>query len=79
MTIDSSGDVGIGMIPVYQFQLSTAEGYKASGTTWQNPSDERLKEDIENANLDLCYDLLKQLPLDRYKWKDTTNTEGTSN
>ena len=28
------------------------------------------KEDIEDADLDICYNNIKNLPLKRYKWKD---------
>lgn len=35
-------------------------------------SDERVKEDIESANLDLCYQSVKNLPVSRYKYKNFT-------
>jgi len=37
---------GIGMVPTVQFELSGSVGQKASGTTWSNPSDRRLKDHI---------------------------------
>ena len=45
--VDTAGNVGIGTTgPVDQLQLSGATATKASGTTWSNPSDLRLKENI---------------------------------
>ncbi len=42
-----------------------------TGTNFTNRSDERLKEDIELANIDLCYDnIVKKLPVKRFKYKD---------
>lgn len=41
----SNGNVGIGTTgPAAQLQLSGSTALKASGTTWDNPSDERLKD-----------------------------------
>jgi len=39
-------------------------------TTWNTTSDIRLKENIEDADLDICYNNIKNLRLVRYKWKD---------
>jgi hypothetical protein len=41
--IMSGGNVGIGMIPTTQLELSTGGAQKSTGTTWTNPSDRRLK------------------------------------
>lgn len=43
MRIDTSGKVGIGMTPSYQFQLSTDSAAKPSTSTWTIASDSRLK------------------------------------
>ena len=61
MRIKGNGFVGIGMTPVYQFQLSTSNAYKATGTAWLNPSDRRLKENIEPADLEVCYNNVKNI------------------
>ncbi|MDP3800157.1 MAG: tail fiber domain-containing protein [bacterium] len=46
-TIAPDGNIGIGTTaPVDQLQLSGATATKASGTTWSNPSDSRLKTNI---------------------------------
>jgi hypothetical protein len=39
-------------------------------TTLTGPSDERLKEEIEPANLEICIDAVKRLTVTRYKYKD---------
>lgn len=39
-------------------------------TAFTNRSDPRIKEDIKDANLGMCYDDIKSLPLHRFKYKD---------
>jgi hypothetical protein len=39
----NGGSMGIGMTPTQQLELSGSVAQKASGTTWANPSDERIK------------------------------------
>jgi len=77
MRIDSSGRVGIGTgsSTSYQLQLSTDSAGKPSTTTWTVVSDERIKENIELADLDLCYDAVKNIPLKRFKWRDEVYSE----
>jgi hypothetical protein len=66
-----AGSIGVGMpTPAYQLQLSTDSAGKPSTNTWTVVSDERIKDDIELANLDLCYEAIKNIPLKRFKWKD---------
>ena len=63
--------VGLGTSsPSYQLQLSTDSAYKLSTSTWTVSSDIRLKKNIQDADLDECYNKIKSLPLKRYKWKD---------
>jgi hypothetical protein len=71
VTIKGDGNVGIGTSsPTSQLQLSTDSAAKPSTNTWTIVSDERIKEDIEPANLDTCLEIVKNLPLKRFKWKD---------
>jgi len=70
VVISESGNVGIGMIPTVQLELSTSGAQKASGTTWSNPSDKRLKTNIIPADLRRCYEIVKQLPLVHHGWED---------
>lgn len=67
----TNGRLGIGSeSPNYQLELSTASAGKPSSSTWTVASDSRLKEDIELANLNICYDIIKNLKLKKYKWKN---------
>lgn len=43
---------------------------KSTTTTWLTGSDERVKENIEDADLDICYNTVKVLKLRRFKWKE---------
>jgi hypothetical protein len=69
LRIDSSGNVGIGMTPTAQLELSTDSAKKPSTNTWTIASDRRLKTNITNADNDRCYEIVKQVPLKRYTWK----------
>jgi hypothetical protein len=51
------------------FQISGATATKLSGTSWATSSDKRLKENIEDANIDLCYENFLKLPLKRFTLK----------
>jgi hypothetical protein len=76
MRITSAGNVGIGITsPSNQLQLSTDSAGKPSTNTWTIVSDERIKEDVELADLDLCYQAIKDIPLKRFKWKDEVYTD----
>jgi hypothetical protein len=50
--------------------LTQGDAYKPTGTTWRITSDERIKENIEDANSEVCYDTVKGLSLRRFKYKD---------
>jgi hypothetical protein len=63
-------NVGIGVRdPTYLLHLSADSAAKPSTTTWTVTSDARMKENIVPADLNLCYDIVKSLPLKRYTWK----------
>ncbi len=75
MRIDASGRVGIGTNnPSFQLQLSSDSAAKPSTNTWTVSSDQRLKTNIELADLDICYNNVKNIPLKRYTWKDDVYT-----
>jgi hypothetical protein len=64
-------NIGLGTnTPSYRLHLSTDSAAKLSSSTWTVSSDIRLKENIETADLDLCYNNVKNLPLKRYTWKN---------
>jgi len=75
--IDSSGRLLVGTFasPAHQLQVSTDSAGKPSTNTWTIVSDQRIKEDIELANLDLCYEAIKNIPLKRFKWRDEVYTD----
>ena len=66
----TNGYIGLDINPSYQLELSTDSAAKASSSTWTFTSDIRLKENIEDADLDLCYNNFKQINLVKYKWKN---------
>ena len=72
--ITSTGYVGIGTTPSYQLHLSADSAGKPSTNVWTITSDERIKDNIVLADLDRCYEIVKNLPLKKYAWKyyDTT-------
>jgi len=49
--------------------FGTGTAYKGNNTTtWEQTSDERVKENIEVANLDICYNNVKNIPLKRFSF-----------
>jgi hypothetical protein len=75
MRIKGNGNVGIGTNnPSYQLHLSTDSAAKPSTNTWTVSSDQRLKEDITLADLDVCYSNIKSIPLKYFKWRDDVYT-----
>lgn len=70
MILSTGGGLGLGNIaPNYQLELSVDSAGKPSTNVWTITSDERIKENIELADLDICYNTVKNLPLKKYKWK----------
>jgi hypothetical protein len=75
MTISHDGNVGLSNTnPSYQLQLSKDSAFKPSTNTWSTTSDSRLKEEITNADLAMCYSNVKNIPLKYYKWRDEIYT-----
>ncbi len=81
--ISSSGGIGMGKQPGLGFsqfygglELANAQAGKPNGGSWINTtSDERVKENITTASLDRCYEVVKSIPLKRYRWKDSTYSD----
>jgi hypothetical protein len=66
-----SSNVGIGITnPSYQLQMSSDSAAKPSTSTWTISSDVRVKTDIESANQERCYEIIKTLDLKYYRYKD---------
>jgi hypothetical protein len=75
MRIIQNGNVGVGTTaPAYQLHLSSDSAAKPSTNTWTISSDIRLKTNITMANLDICYNNVKNIPLKRYTWRDEIYT-----
>jgi hypothetical protein len=64
--------VGLGNFTIGRnMQFGTANVYKGNnGTTWDVTSDHRIKENIKKANLNICYDNVKNINLYRFNYKD---------
>lgn len=63
-----SPNLGVGMIPTVQLQLSSDSTLKPTSSTWGITSDERIKQDIQDADTEICYDIVKNLKLKRFTW-----------
>jgi hypothetical protein len=69
--------IGIGKTPAatYQLDLSTDIARKLTTSQWATGSDSRLKTDIIDANLDTCYDNVKNMKLRYFKWREDLFTD----
>ena len=75
ITVDNANfRTGLGITPTYQLQLSSDSAAKPSTSTWTVSSDQRLKNNIQDADLDLCYNNVNNLRLTKYTWKDDVYT-----
>ncbi|WP_298222041.1 tail fiber domain-containing protein [Flavobacterium sp.] len=73
MVVTNAGDVGIGLVPGGQFQLSLDEGRKPGTSTWTIVSDERLKNIKGNYNKGLR-EILQLHPV-RFHYKNSGKRE----
>jgi hypothetical protein len=48
--------------------MSTDKARKLTTTTWTTGSDQRIKTDVESANLSRCVDIVDSLDLKYFKW-----------
>jgi len=63
-----TGRLGLGRQPVVQLDLSTNDARKLTTTSWLTGSDERVKDNIVDADLDSCYNIAKNLGLKYFEW-----------
>jgi hypothetical protein len=69
VTTISNGLVGLGTAnPSYHLDLSTDGARKLTTTTWLTGSDQRIKTDVQSANLQTCYETVKSVDLKYFKW-----------
>jgi hypothetical protein len=67
----TTGNVGLGVAsPAYQLDLSTDDARKLTTTTWLTGSDRRIKDAIEDADLDRCCEVVRSIPLKRFAWRE---------
>jgi len=62
----------LGLVPTSNIRLTLFSGdaYKPTGSTWNTTSDERIKENIRDADLEMCYSNFQQIPLRRFTYKE---------
>jgi len=72
MRITSAGNIIIGATSgSYSLTLnSDSAGKPGVGGLWTVVSDERIKKDIVQADLDRCLEIVKSVPLKRFSWGD---------
>jgi len=65
-----AGNVGLGTQAPSNFQLdlSTDDARKLTSTTWFTASDQRVKRNVQPADLDECLRAVRSLPLRRFEW-----------
>jgi hypothetical protein len=72
--------LGLGVAePQFSLHLGEDLAFKPTSTTWTTSSDERLKEDIQSADKEVCYENVKNIPLKKFKWKDSVYGKGEVN
>jgi len=60
--------------PAYTLDIG-GNARKSTTTTWLTGSDERVKENIEDADLNVCYNIVQNLKLRRFRWKEENYPE----
>jgi hypothetical protein len=60
-------------VPLIALHANSA--YKPTNSSWTIQSDVRIKHNIENADLDKCFDNVKELDLKHYNWKEEFLTQ----
>jgi hypothetical protein len=67
-----SSNLGVSGVqhPQHALEVGTDDAVKPSSSTWTVFSDKRLNSSIEAVDLERCYDIVKSVPLKRYRWRD---------
>lgn len=69
-----SGSLGVGGVasgnPLYLLQLARDSAAKPSTSTWTVFSDARLKDDVRECDYARCAEIVRQVPLSRFTWRD---------
>jgi hypothetical protein len=67
-----TGIIGVNTVnpnTTYGIDVGGLNCRQASSTLWTSASDMRIKENIINADLDICYNNVKNITLNRFAWK----------
>lgn len=72
---DANSRFGIDIQPSFALHLSRDAAFKPSTTTWSTSSDRRLKEDVTDADLQVCLDVVNNIPLKHYRWKKSVYSD----
>jgi alpha-tubulin suppressor-like RCC1 family protein len=69
--------LGIGRVPVYPYNidLSSDSARKLTTSVWTTGSDERIKTDIQTANLARCAEIVDSLDLKYFQWISSEHTD----
>jgi Chaperone of endosialidase len=71
VNVGAGGKVGIGTMysPTYTLELAIdSAGKPGTGGLWTVTSDSRVKMNIEDANISICYNNMKNIKLRRFEW-----------
>jgi hypothetical protein len=81
MHLSRTGNLGLGITPSasYQLDLSTDNARKLTTSTWTTGSDVRIKKNIENADIGLCYENLKRMRLKYFEWRESIYSDDVIN
>ena len=67
--------LGLSSYSSYNVDLSTDYARKATTSTWYTGSDERIKTNIESANVTRCVDIVQGLDLKYFEWDFPEGTD----
>ena len=72
-----TSNVGLGRIPgwPYQLDLSSDSARKLTTSVWATGSDERIKTDIQSANLARCAEIVDSLDLKYFQWVSSEHAD----
>ena len=71
MYMTGDGNVGINVAsPSHQLQLNNDTASKPASFAWNIDADQRLVDDLDMADIDVCYSNIKSMPLRVFKWRD---------
>jgi len=71
-SVTVSGRIGVAGVryPAHALELGVDDAAKPASGMWTVLSDKRLKESIQPVDLQRCYDIVRDVPLRRYRWRE---------